>query len=165
MAGQRDSMTSADSIDAVDPIERLLQAAAEAESVGVFAATPIDAGRVLRESSQVPVPLRITIGRKWVPVAAVIGIAAVVWSTMFYVKLSDIGERSRLVSATIRENQTIPGNQTIPENAVSPAHIALCVSGPAGSDAVNCADGRYDFDTDGDIDLADYSRFQLAFAQ
>ncbi len=143
--------------DPIGPIEKLLRESSAAESAGVFHRTPIDAGRLLRESSQVPVPLSVSIGRKWMPVAAAVGMAAVVWSAMFYVKLSEIGEQSRLVTKRILDGTT-------PDDDAGSVPISVCVGGPAKHGEPNCKDSRYDFDTDGDIDLADFSRYQLAFA-
>ncbi len=142
--------------DPITPMEKLLKEAAAAESAGVFSQTRIDASRLLRESSEVPVPLAVTIGRKWIPVVATIGLAAVVWSAMFYVKLSDIGEQSRVASQKIRDE------------AAGSAYISLCVSGPAAGAAAECKDSKrkdrqYDFDTDGDVDLLDISKYQSQY--
>jgi len=169
----------------ITAMERLLREASAAESAGVFDQTRVDANRLLRESSQAPVPLSVTIGRKWIPVAAAVGIAVVVTSAMFYVNLANISRQSRIVSQTIRHDAML-ANNTADRDAdrdaaravpTSPGHgatasavggsafIAVCVNGPAAGDSAKCRDRHFDYDTDGDIDLADFSHYQLAFVQ
>jgi len=135
----------------LDPIEALLREAAAAEEAGVFRGTELNAERLLRESASAPVPLGVTIGRKWIPVAAAIVIAAILWPVLYSMEFSDIREKARLA-------QQDAGNG---DAVVLASHISGCVAGPDAGGGQPCHD--YDYDADGDIDLADFSRYQLAY--
>jgi len=134
------------------PIEALLRESAAADEAGVFRSTELNAERVLRESSHAPVPLSVTIGRKWIPVAAAIGIAAVLWPVLYSMEFADIREKTRVAQQNAAENGSV----------VLASNISGCVAGPDGASGQPCE--NYDYDADGDIDLADYSRYQLAYA-
>jgi len=136
----------------LDPIEALLREAAAAEKAGVFRPTELNAERLLREAAQAPVPLRVTIGRKWIPVAAAIGIAAVLWPVLYSMEFANIREKARLA----QQNAASDGAM------VAASRISGCVAGPDAGSGQPCHD--YDYDADGDIDLADYSHYQLAYA-
>lgn len=136
----------------LDPIEALLRDAAAAEEAGVFRGTELNAERVLRESSEIPVPLRVTIGRKWIPVAAAIGIAAILWPVLYAMEFTNIRDKVRLAQ------EDAAGDGAV----VLASHISGCVAGPEARSGQHCDD--VDYDTDGDIDLADFSRYQLAYA-
>lgn len=141
----------------LDPLEALLREAAAAEQAGVFRATELNAERLLRESSQAPVPLSVSIGRKWIPVAAAIGIAAILWPVMYSREFSNIREEVRLAQHSAVGDGAAGGS-----DVVLASHISGCVAGPEAGGGQPCHD--YDFDADGDIDLADFSRYQLAYA-
>lgn len=136
----------------LDPIERLLKEASAADQAGVFRKTAVHAERTLRESSQAPIPFSVVVGRKWIPVAAAIGIAAVLWPVMYSMEFASVRQKVQLAQRQAAENG----------GAVLASHISGCVAGPESGGGQPC-DG-YDYDADGDIDLADFSRYQLAYA-
>ncbi len=146
----------------LDPIEALLREAAAAEQAGVFRATELNAERLLRESSQALVPLSVSIGRKWIPVAAAIGIAAILWPVMYSREFSNIREEVRLAQHGAVGDSAPEDSAAGGSDVVLASHISGCVAGPEAGGGQPCHD--YDFDADGDIDLADFSRYQLAYA-
>jgi len=140
-----------ESNDQRTPIESLLQEADAAERAGVFQRTSVSPERLLRESWSDPVPLRATIGRKWIPVAAAIGIATIVWPVLYQIEFGSIREEVRLAELAAGDRAVQLASE-----------MSGCVAGPDASRGAPCRDR--DYDADGDIDLADYSHFQLAFA-
>jgi len=140
-----------ESNEQLTPIETLLREAAAADEAGVFERTGVSPERLLRESWSDPVPLRATIGRKWIPVAAAIGIVAILWPFMYHLEFGSIREKVRLAEA-----------QAAKESARVASTMSGCLSGPESTLGTPCA--ASDYDADGDSDLADYSRFVLAYA-
>ena len=136
----------------LDPIERALLELREVERCGVEARTPIDEG-VLRQPVEVAAG-GSSVGRvlRWSRVAAVLGIVAVSWSVMFSFELSSL--------RTKRENQQAAPNQS-PAKVLGNCNGTFVsnFTGPTG--AMASSPSLHDYDGDGDVDLADFQKFQL----
>jgi len=141
-------MAMVDDRQQLDPIEQGLAEFVEAQQAGVFRRTPLDAGQcLLADETRRPVDVRRLMVRL-IPVAAVLVLAVTVWTTMFAMQLSEIRENKQQLAA----RQAEPGPS-----------FATCMNGPSG-DGLPGQCGDLDRDTNGQIDLRDYSAFQLAYA-
>ena len=136
----------------LDPIEDAIAELNAAERAGVFNRSPIEAHELLA-ADRVPDWARSprALLRLW-PVAAVVGLAAVVWSWMFYAEITDLRQRSMLLANASRSHA-----------AEEYAPFNTCFRGPRGQ-SVGGDCRPHDLDTDGDVDLADFRNFQLAYA-
>lgn len=148
----------------LDPIERALLELREVERCGVEARTPIDEG-VLRQPVQVAAG-GSSVGRvlRWTRVAAVLGIVAVSWSVMFSFELSSLRTKSESRQATPRLTgvQTeIPTPDHVPTKVLGNCNGTFVsnFTGPTG--AMASSPSFHDYDGDGDVDLADFQKFQL----
>ena len=147
-----------DQKDPVDLVESLWRELEQADRAGVFSAT--EAPRALSDRAgrssapQVAVhanpawmgPLR----RRWVGIAAMLGLVVSVWAFLFARELD-----------RLREGRT-PGGGLVTRSGEWGEHrFALgCLSGPGGSIDDRCRD--FDLDTDGQITLADFGAHQRA---
>lgn len=135
----------------LEPVELALLDLERANLAGVCNRTSIDAEALL---STEPVASahgpRLRLSRV-LPIAAAIGVAACVWGVMFKVQLDAI----RPSAATVPVVAQVEGS--------SPTFaFVTCLAGPSGSTSAECR--PHDFNDDGNVDLADFSRYQLAFA-
>ena len=121
-----------------EPIESRLLELHEAQRAGVFRPTRIDAAGLLRS----PAARTWSWGRvRWAAAAAVL-LAAVTWSGFFYFNLAELRDgRPQLLAA---------------------GSIADCLSGPRSTLSAQCR--PFDLDQDGDVDIADLSSYQVAYA-
>ncbi len=143
-----------------DWLERLMAEAAQAERAGVFQATEIEAASLLSRPAVRPSWFRrhqhALVG---LPVAACLAFVAVLGTlhfgvpgTITQVAINDSNGESSMTSNTA----PAAGHRT--EDV-----LMSCFSGPGGGFlSAECAIA--DLDSDGDVDLADFSAFQLAQA-
>lgn len=116
-------------------LESRLAGLTEAERAGVFRPTRLDATRLMRVGG----PGRFA-ALRWVAAATLFFmVTAGVWTAMFRWNLADL--RQTFASAPITD----------------------CLAGPRGNLPASC--NTHDLDADGDVDLADLSSFQTAYAQ
>jgi len=123
-------------------LESSLRELGEAERVGVFGRTRVDANAmfarpVVARSNRV---FMFRVGS----IAAVLLVALTVWSVMFVGQVRHLQDRARMVTANGTDG---------------PFYAKL--TGPAVAVATK---NPNDFDGDGDLDLADIRTFQLQFA-
>ena len=131
-----------------DPIEGALEELCAAERAGVFARTCVDT------STLVSAPVRLAgrrLALRLVPLAAAVVLAVGAGSWMFMAELGTVRHRVDMAST--------PANT--PQDSRT-ATLAECLAGPRELMATGC--GRLDYDSDGDVDLADVSAYQLAYA-
>lgn len=145
---------------AVDGIERALLELRSLDEHHVEARTPVDAAALLQQTPGAEGGGSGFHVLRWYKVAAVIALAAVSWSVMFSYELSSIRSKAGL-SQTILADHTPSGEPTVPlpqEGGCDGSFIG-CFTGPSDAMASSCA--PHDYDGDGDVDLADFMRFQL----
>lgn len=141
-----------------ESIEDFVREADEAGRAGVFHRTPIDARELLQRSTASLTGARASdqvgsrqlgpmgrAARAWLAAAAVFVLVGVGWNLIFFREFGEMRER-----LAIKDNK-----------AKSGAALA-CLAGPTGDLPQDC--GNYDYDSDGDMDLADMQSYQLAIA-
>lgn len=138
----------------LDAVEAALLELAEADKARVFAPTPIDRHLLAATPVFAPVSAGSVIRRFRAPLAAAAVLAIGVWSLMFYSELSSLRQASRLVDHSL----IAMSGETTPERTAN-GDFMECFSGPQPAQLVSCH--SYDFDADGDVDLADYRSYQL----
>lgn len=136
----------------LDPIEEALRELEQAEQARLFQPTRVDANQLVTASQDEGRVSRRVVRFWWSAVAAAVLLATGVSTWLFQAELSAVRDRSMLAS---REVATIPGD-------CSDWSILGCVTGP--SQLASAACGAHDYDTDGDVDLADFRAYQLACA-
>ncbi len=130
----------------LDPIEEALLELNAAEKARLFRQSRVDAKRLVAK----PVPT----GWRWrtlrlVSAAAVIAAAVGMWSWLYGLQWSQLRERT--------------GTSVVVESSpADPGRFQECFHGPTGAIRSSC--GECDYDADGDVDLADFSAYQLAYA-
>ncbi|MBN1511495.1 MAG: hypothetical protein JXB13_05730 [Phycisphaerae bacterium] len=143
-----------------DWLERLMAEAAQAERAGVFQATEIEAASLLSRPAVRPSWFRrhqhALVG---LPVAACLAFVAVL-GTLHY------GAPGTFTQVVI--NSPTGENNMTSDTSVAVGHrtadvLMSCFSGP-GREFVSTECVTADFDSDGDVDLADFRAFQLAEA-
>ncbi len=117
-------------------VEAALHGLGESERAGVFAPTPLDTRRLLHTPSR---SLVLRAVYRWGSIAAAIGLVLGIW------RWSDLGTTTTATKVAM----------------VSPCNGTFfgCVSGPRQSLGTSCGD--FDYDRDGDIDMADFRTYQL----
>ncbi len=139
----------------LDPIEDALLELKAAERAGLFAATRIDAeGLVRADPGSASLARRWTVLR-WGSVAAVLALAVGLWSVMFKAQIDPVTPPSSPVSVHVASVDGVDS----PDGT-----FYVCFSGPKNDSAVASRCRTHDFDADGDVDLADFRAFQLAYA-
>ena len=119
----------------LDPLEHAWSELEQAEKAGVFLRTRVGAAEL------VYAPVRVTsvwsrrVFTRLLPVAAAIALAVALWG--WFSRSGQDGQIGRLA-------------------------FHDCFGGPTAEAMTVCRE--HDYDTDGDVDLADFSAFQLAFA-
>jgi hypothetical protein len=132
-----------------DLIETALTELESAEKAGLFRATPVQEARLLTPVQSTAAPwARLWNIRLWGPLAAAAVIAVSVWGWMFQRELVSIRHQASGVSMELRLASSDLGR------------FADCFAGPGKSVASPCS--VFDADSDGDVDLADYSARQGA---
>jgi len=136
----------------LEPIESALLELDQAERASVFARTPVPAEELIASShTNQPVVLsRHTL--LWLSsVAAVVLLAAGVWTVMFKYQLDDLRSSARMVDDSASD---AGGDDPCDGNFLN------CFSGPESVVlAMRC--DLHDYDADGDVDLADFRSYQI----
>lgn len=136
----------------LDPIEEALRELGLAEQARLFQPTRVDANQWVRASQDEGPRSRRVVRFWWSAVAAAVVLAAGVSTWLFQSELSAVRDRSMLAT---REVVTIPAD-------CNDWSILGCVTGPSQLASAACV--AHDYDTDGDVDLADFRAYQLACA-
>jgi hypothetical protein len=136
----------------LDAIEDALVELQAADRARIFDRTPIDASVLLAvqpvahaDNAQIHLPRVL----RWVSLAACVGFAAIAGMWM----LND-----RSVSPYI-SNTVVKTDTGIDEDDGCDGSILGCVSGPNEVLLASCL--THDYDADGDVDLADFSAYQV----
>lgn len=130
----------------LDGVEAALLELHQAEELGVMRRSPVDPAALMSSTS--PLSYR---RMTWLllPVAASVLLAVGVGARMFRTEVNEIRGRAELMLAQ-RDEDRDPCDGS----------FLHCFTGPRSDIAPKCS--SYDYDKDGDIDLADFSAFQLA---
>lgn len=136
-----------DRFDQLDPLEISLRELADAERADLFRRTRVDARSLLRATHTVNRAPRVLRRIRWVPIAALLGMAATICVWVF---TTGTGE-TRLTSIPI-------GTIASATNGCD-GTFSGCLTGPNGTPQSACR--GYDYDADGDIDLLDARTYQL----
>lgn len=136
----------------LDPIEEALGELELAEQACLFEPTGVDANQLVSAPQNEGRYPRRVVRFWWSAVAATVLLATGVSTWTFRAELSAVRDRSMLAS---REVTTLPGD-------CRDRTILGCVTGP--SQLASAACGAHDYDTDGDVDMADFRTYQLACA-
>ena len=131
-----------------DPIEGSLEELRAAEQAGVFGRTRVDTSTLV--SGLVPLAGR-RLALFLVPLAAAVVLAVGVGSWMFMAELGAVRHRVQMAAALAN-----------PPQDSRTASLAQCLAGPR--ELVEAVCGQHDYDSDGDVDLADVSAYQLAYS-
>lgn len=146
--GRSDGNTMIDRFDQLDPLEISLRELADAERAGLFRKTRVDARSLLCATQIVLRGPRDLRRMRWVPIAAVLGIAATICAWIFTTGIGETRQFS-FPSGTMTASATVSCDGT----------FFGCLTGPNGTPASGCR--GYDYDADGDIDLVDARTYQL----
>ena len=142
--------TMSDERSQLDPIESTLVELRAAETAGVFGRTRVDAEGLLRNCSPARTTSPWRFALRWVPVAAAVALVVGVWGTMFAWRTDD----GRSGSAGVPTRSAMARNMN--------GEFVGCFAGPSEQRAADCL--SYDYDSDGDVDLADFRAYQVAYA-
>jgi len=128
----------------LDPIEEMLSELGDAEQAGVFRRTFVDAGSLVRERPDQALSQRLSHHKLiWMPAAACIALVVCIGTLVHKAGFGPDGHSQIMGSLSSA-------------NMVSPlAGFYDCITGPGGAVDNGCV--AYDYDSDGDVDLADYS--------
>ena len=135
----------------LDAIEDALLELESAEKAGVFNRTRIEARDVLRVD---PACERVGLRRRlirWMPVAAAVGIAAVVWTSVFDVRHGSVSPPAPVVTVL---------DVAVEDDGCDGSFLG-CFSGPKNVIVASCL--AHDYDADGDVDLVDFGAYQLEY--
>ena len=134
----------------LDPIEEALLELKAADQAKLFGRTQIDS-RLLAAQRTSHGSRRIVF--RLLPVEAAVSMAIGVWTWMFSTELTALRKKSGASSAVVSDSPV--------ENR---ENFYECFSGPTGGVSPTCREHDYDTDGDGDVDLADFGAYQLAYA-
>jgi len=133
----------------LDGVEKALLELQAAECARLFGPTRVDAGELLKSAAAAQkVGWRRRVLR-WVPAAAAAAIAvAIMWSAMFEMRFGpgDVRTPSAESSGSKSANDGCDGS------------FIDCFTGPIRVVLADCA--THDYDSDGDVDLVDFSAYQ-----
>jgi len=141
--------------DKLDSVELLLGELRDAKHAGLFERTSVSLGAANAASAhnQPGLPAWVLhLRRRWVPIAAALGLAVTAWSFLFSRELNRLRQERIVGSAAPLAPDATPGDQ----------FAFGCLSGPGGTIDDGCR--SFDLDTDGKVTLADFRRHQLAMA-
>lgn len=136
----------------LDPLERDLLELEEAERDGVFSRTRVDHRMLLTPEPDFHGLLRLGAMRRWGAVAAAVVLVVGVWSAMFTLEIQEV-RRSRMIAENGRGGAA---------RTIARGDMLNCIGGPSEPALNECR--RHDYDSDGDVDLADFQSYQLAYA-
>lgn len=138
-----------------DLIESGLDDLADAERAGLFRPTSFDRAWLTAPSETDDTSrggwFALMSRRRWIAAASIILLAGAMWAAMFTYHLS-----------TIRDRSSVRPVQLADAGSFEPRSVVSCLRGPNGNGLNGCRQG--DLDGDGDVDLADYSALQVAYA-
>ena len=137
--------------DQLDTLERDLLDLSEAEGAGVFQKTRVDAASLVRSAPRHRVPLFARHRLLLVPAAACLIMVIGVWSVVFGPATGSRNGRTPLA-----------GNVYSGAPGAALGEFGGCFHGPDLEQNSTCT--AYDYDSDGDVDLADFTTYQMAFA-
>ena len=132
----------------LDPIEEALLELKAANQAELFGRTQID-GRLLAGPCVSRGSRRFAF--RLLPVAAAVALAIGVWTWMFSSELTALRKKSGVSRAVVSDSPV-----------ADQGNFYECFSGPTEGRSPMCRE--HDYDTDGDVDLADFGAYQLAFA-
>ena len=135
----------------VDAVEEALLELEAAETARVFRRTPVDAERLLSDAGRLAPFGGARLLRRLMPLAAAVVVAVGVGAWM-------VGG----YFASFRGSEPWAGSVASGPDADSVATIQWCLNGPAEELLPGCTD--FDFDDDGSVTLADFSTYQVAYA-
>ena len=142
-----------DHLDPLDPIERALLTLDDAEHAGLFRRTSVSADELLRASGGMGTSGLPKWALRLVPLAASVLLAVGLGGWMFQRELARVrdaqGDASTIVVAAVSQSDW------------SAFHKSF--TGPKGTRTAVVGD--HDLDADGDVDIADFSKYQLALAR
>lgn len=131
----------------LDPVEEALLELDAAEKAGLFRRSRVETRRLLRR----PGPSKLVwFGVRLVPAAAAVAIAVGAWSWMYRARMAELTGRIGVTDVVAEAP------------VVSPGEFYECFDGPKGALRLSCRNN--DYDADGDVDLADFGAYQLAYA-
>ena len=131
-----------------DPLEEALLELVAADKARLFARSNVEARRLVgREVSRNPWHVAIRMASAAALVAMAVGLWGWMYGNHLYQPHEGTGVTSHAAGSTV----------------ASPGEFVRCISGPTGVSKSSC--DVSDLDADGDIDLADYGRYQLAYAE
>jgi hypothetical protein len=141
-----------DELRQLDGIEQALLELEAAEQAGLFQRTRIDTSGLLAE----PVPVRRAgssrMALRLLPVAAAVCLAVGLWTM-----------RPGTQTDLYTPNPTTTNSLALSDSGACDANFSLCLGGP--SDGVQPTCMAHDYDADGDVDLADFRAYQLAYVR
>jgi hypothetical protein len=130
-----------DDREQLDVIETALLELEAADAAGAFERTSVDGRSILAvgpDAARTTLSARrraLRVVLRSLPVAAALALVVGVWGWMFSAELSRISGQ---------------------------VNFQKCFGGPTSARMTECSE--HDYDADGDVDLADFSAYQLAFA-
>jgi len=135
----------------LDPVEEALLELQDVDRARLFHRTQVDEARLLasRVTAQAAGSRRVAM--RLLPVAAALVMAIGVWSWMFRAELAE-SRRAQQASPVLAAHAQAP----------DPGSFHKCFAGPTTGAASSCQE--LDYDSDGDVDLADFGAYQLAYA-
>jgi hypothetical protein len=137
-----------DDLRQLDGVEETLLELDTAETAGLFRRTRIDAGRLVARSAPVGRGRSVRLALRVIPAAAAVVIAVGAGMWMFRAEPDSI--RGRDAATTSVAAASDPCDISFP----------LCLKGPGEGVLGKCL--PHDYDSDGDVDLADFRSYQLA---
>ena len=135
----------------VDAVEEALLELEAAETAQVFRRTPVDAERLLSDAGRSAGFGGARLLRHVMPLAAAVVVVVGIGVWMLAVDF-----------ASFRGPEQLAGGVASGPDVESVATIQRCLNGPAEEVLPGCTD--FDFDDDGSVTLADFSAYQVAYA-
>jgi len=136
-----------DRFDQLDPLEASLRELADAERAELFCLTRVDARSLLHSASVGDGALRVLRKTRWISIAAVFALAVTICGWIFTTRSGP----TKLTS--------FPSELIAAASGGCDGRFFGCLTGPSGTPSSSCR--GYDYDSDGDIDLADAGAYQL----
>ena len=133
-----------------DPLEDSLGELRRMEDAGLFAATRVDAERLVRPRPAGEVPFFASWRKFRLPAVACLALFACATVILF---------RREMKSDAVRQAMVAQNDN----GSADASSVAFndCLAGPTGGIGSGCA--AHDYDRDGDIDLQDFMSYQIAF--
>ncbi len=133
-------------------LERFLLDATEADRAGVFTATPVDAASLLAQGVESTGTRRVAGLYRWAKIVTPLAACVGLW---IGVEQSDLFGPESVISNVPAMNGALAGGEI---DCIELSQFNRCFTGPSGAPSVDCACA--DLDQDGDVDFADFGKFQ-----